>query len=62
MNVSWCRSKWLHDVPHKSEQYRLCPISVFCISVFLYFCISVFLLHGAGAFVYVCVGGGVSLS
>ena len=27
MSVSWCRSRWLYDEPHKSEQYPLCPIS-----------------------------------
>ena len=26
MSVSWCRSRWLYDQPHKSEQYPLCPI------------------------------------
>ena len=26
MSVSWCRSRWLYDEPHKSEQYPLCPI------------------------------------
>ena len=26
MAVSWCRSRWLCDEPHKSEQYPLCPI------------------------------------
>ena len=26
MSVSWCRSRWLHYEPHKSEQYPLCPI------------------------------------
>ena len=25
MSVSWCRSIWLYDEPHKSEQYPLCP-------------------------------------
>ena len=26
MSVSWCRSRWLYDEAHKSEQYPLCPI------------------------------------
>ena len=26
MSVAWCRSRWLYDEPHKSEQYPLCPI------------------------------------
>ena len=26
MSVSWCRSRWLYDEPHKSEQYPLCHI------------------------------------
>ena len=26
MSVSWCRSRWLYDEPHKSEQCPLCPI------------------------------------
>ena len=26
MSVSSCRSRWLYDQPHKSEQYPLCPI------------------------------------
>ena len=25
MNVSWCRSRWLYEGPHKSEQCPLCP-------------------------------------
>ena len=29
MSVSWCRSRWLNDQPHKSEQYPLCPICAF---------------------------------
>ena len=24
--MSWCRSRWLYDEPHKSVQYPLCPI------------------------------------
>ena len=26
MSVSWCRSRWLYDERHKSEQYLLCPV------------------------------------
>ena len=26
MSVSWCRSRWWQDGPHKSEQDPLCPI------------------------------------
>ena len=25
MSMSWCRSRWLYDEPHKSEQCPLCP-------------------------------------
>ena len=42
MIVSWCRSRWLYDEPHKSEQY-------FC---------ALFVLLGACARVCVCGGGG----
>ena len=25
MSMSWCRSRWLYDEHHKSEQYPPCP-------------------------------------
>ena len=34
MSVSWCRSSWLYDEPHKNEQYPLCPICAsWCVCV-----------------------------
>ena len=27
--MSWCRSRWLYEEPHISEQYPLCPILCF---------------------------------
>ena len=43
MKVSWCRSRWLYDEPHKSEQYPLCPI---CAS----WCTRPFVFWGGGIF------------
>ena len=36
MSVSWCRSRWLYDEPHKSEQ---CPLCYLCFIVCVCVCV-----------------------